>query len=92
MREGARESKILTKIKLSYIFLRFPNYGNDMPYTPNYTFPNLAATSGASDWADYSGVDSTTSTPFEARQTPETITNLTGNGGNTLENTLTGGK
>ena len=59
-----------------------------MPYTPNYTFPNLTAASGASDWADYSGVDSTTSTPFEARQTPDVLSNLAV--ANAMENTQTG--
>ena len=70
---------------------RFSNYGTELPYTPNYNFPNLAATSGAPDWPDYSGVDSTTSTPFESRQTPEAISNLGGgNVTNTLDNPPTG--
>ena len=68
------------------LFSRFPSYGNDMPYTPNYTFPNLTAPTGASDWPDYSGVDSTTNTPFEARQTPD----LTSIGSSPMDTSQTG--
>jgi hypothetical protein len=61
-----------------------------MPYTPNYTFPNLAAPTGASDWPDYSGVDSTTNTPFEARQTPDLTSIGNSNGSSPMDTAQTG--
>jgi hypothetical protein len=63
-----------------------------MPYTPNYTFPNLTGTTGpTADWPDYSGVDSTTNTPFEARQTPDGLSPLASNNGTTpMDTTQTG--
>ena len=61
-----------------------------MPYTPNYTFPNLTAPTGASDWPDYSGVDSTTNTPFEARQTPDLTSIGNSNGSSPMDTSQTG--
>ena len=79
-----------TVFKYSILLFRFPSYGNDMPYTPNYTFPNLTAPAGASDWPDYSGVDSTTNTPFEARQTPDLTSMGNSNGSSPMDTTQTG--
>ncbi len=61
-----------------------------MPYTPNYAFPNLTANSGATDWPDYSGVDSTTNTPFEARQTPDLASITNTNGTSPMDTAQTG--